>query len=330
MKKQPYNESERLLLSRVRPMINKRKDREMSATFRSIEDNISHISEAFYGYPSILDPRDSGEEHQTVQTLVETLFHGGIDHTVLLPTKVTVGRSFMIAKFNLFGYLRKLCDLIDALEKFQDELQAHWEAVIFSLLLEDVYQAIIERTEYDTEVRHYAAMDLIHLWEQRFDKNVTEYAPTLIKLWSVRRRLVPVFGTMMGTVELIRLSSLLSSRWYNFLGQHGKDKEVQQALEEFIFGLAYEDLSRVRQDMEKLQLSVIDREMLGRMQGIELSAEDETKIDPREIYRFYQSRTRKAIGRKDSELPGPTRTLEELLLVHIIEERLTGSRNQQF
>src|SRR6056297_474107 len=294
MKKQPYNESERLLLSRVRPMIDKLKDREMSVTFKLMEENISHLSEAFIGYPSILDTRDSGEEHQTVQTLVETLFLGGIDHTVLLPTKITVGRSFMIAKFNLFGYVRKLCDLIDDFAEYKDELQAHWETVIFSLMIEDVYQAIIERTEYDTEVRHYAAMDLIHLWEQRFDKNVTEYASILIKLWSVRRRLVPVFGTMMGTVELIRLSSLLPSRWYNFLDQQGKDKEVQQALEEFIFGLAYEDLSRIRRDMDKRQISVIDREMLGRMQGVELSAEDEKEIDPREIYRFYQSRTRKA------------------------------------
>jgi len=324
MKNQPYNEPERLLLSRVRPMIDGQRDRKISATLRSMEENISHLSEAFYGYPSILDTRDSGEEHQTVQTLVETLFHGGADHTVLLPTKVTVGRSFMIAKFNLFGYLRKLCDLIDDFDEFKEELQAHWETVIFSLMIEDVYQAIIERNEYETQVRHYAAMDLIHLWEQRFDKNVTEYAPILIKLWSVRRRLVPVFGTMMGTVELIRLSSLLPSRWYNFLDQHGKDKEVQQALEEFIFGLAFEDLCRVRDDMENRQLSVIDREMLGRMQGIELSAEDETNVDPREIYRFYQRRTRKAIGRKDTDLPGPKRTLEELLLVHIIEARLTA------
>ncbi|MFO7731076.1 MAG: hypothetical protein R6V86_09950 [Spirochaetia bacterium] len=136
----------------------------------------------------------------------------------------------MIAKFNLFGYVRKHCDLIDDFKEFQDELQSHWETVIFSLMIEDVYQAIIERTEYETELRHYAAMDLIHLWEQRFDKNVTEYAPILIKLWSVRRRLVPVFGTMMGTVELIRLSSLLPNRWYNFLDQPDPTRTLEELL----------------------------------------------------------------------------------------------------
>jgi len=68
--------------------------------------------------------------------------------------------------------------------------QTHWETVIFSLMIEDVYQVIIETIEYETEVSHCAAMDLIHLWEQRFDKNLTEYTPALIKLWSVRRRLV--------------------------------------------------------------------------------------------------------------------------------------------
>ncbi|HDQ13601.1 MAG TPA: hypothetical protein ENN41_02160 [Sediminispirochaeta sp.] len=322
MQEKAFNETEDQLLARIKLSIENIQDPEVSASFYSMEENIRHLSEAFFGYPSILETRDSGREHQTVQTLVETLFHGGTDHTLLLPTKVTVGRSFMIAKFNLFGYLRKLCDSIDLFQEFKDQLQALWETAIFSLLLEDVYQAIIERTGYETEVRRYAALDLLHLWDRRFDQNVTEYASTFIDLWSVRRRIVPVFGTMMGTVELIRLSSLLPRRWYKFLDRHGDDEEVQQAMEEFIFGLAYEDLCRVRQEMEKRHLSLIDRKKLAQIRGIEFTADDVTKVDPREMYRFYQSRTRKAAGRKVAGQPGPSRTLEELLLVHIIEERL--------
>jgi len=321
MRNQSYNEAEEQLLSHIRQAINGGPDAEAAEIFTSMELNIRRLSEVFQGYPSILDPRGSGADRQSTRTLMETLFHGGIDHSVLLPTKVSIGRSFMIAKFNLFGYLRKLCEYNEGLEEFRDDLQTHWEAVIFSLLLEDVYQVIIERTDYGLDIRRHAAMDLMHLWEHRFDENVTEYAPTLTALWSVRRRLVPVFGTMLGTMELIRLSSLLPDRWYDFLDRHGDREEVQEALEEFIFGLAFEDLCRVRDDMRRRNISVIDRQDMGKIPGVDFTADDVTKVDPREMYRFYQDRTKRADGRKVSGQPGPIRTLEELLLVHMIEAR---------
>lgn len=321
MQEKSYTESEIELISQIKERIQNEEHREVNEVLTSMEENIRHLTQAFLGYPSILSLRESGDDHQSVQTLIETLFGGGIDHTVFLPTKVTVGRSFMIAKFNLFGYLRKLSDRVEAIKPFQDELQLHWESVIFSLLLEDVYQVIIERGEYDTDIRRQAAMDLIHFWEHRFDHNVTEYAPILVKLWSVRRRIVPVFGTMLGTIELMRLSGVLPRRWYDFLDSHAEEEDLQHALEEFIFGLAYEDLCRVREDMQKRKISVIDREELGRMQGIDLSADDVSKIDPREMYRFYQERTKRANSRKDYDLPGPRRTVEELLLVHMIAQK---------
>jgi len=288
----------------------------------SMELNIRRLSEVFYGYPSILDPRGSGEERQSVETLVDTLFHGGIDHTVLLPTKVVVGRSFMIAKFNLFGYLRKLGDGYGVCAEYRDELQSLWEAVIFSLLLEDVYQVIIERRSYDDTMRRRAAVDLIHLWDHRFDQKVNEYAPTLVELWSVRRRLVPVFGTLMGTMELLRLSSLLPEGWYGFLERHGDDEEVILALEEFLFGLSYEDLCRVREDMARRGISAINREELGNIPGIETDSgvDDMSYLDPREMYRFYQDRMRRGHRRETSATPGPTRTIEELLLVDMIDD----------
>ena len=135
MWEQSYNKAEEHLLSRIRPRITGHaggRAEDVGEIFHSMETNIRLLSEVFYGYPSILDPRGSGEDRQSVRTLVETLFHGGIDHTVLLPTKVVVGRSFMIAKFNLFGYLRKLCDSDNLCTEFQDELQGCWEDIIFS------------------------------------------------------------------------------------------------------------------------------------------------------------------------------------------------------
>lgn len=329
MQEWPYDEAEEQLLARIRPLILAAADQEPAA-FTSLETNVHRLCEAFSAYPSILDPRGEGETRQTVRTLIETLFDGGTDHTVLLPTKVSVGRSYMIAKFNLFGYLRRLCEGEGPCAEFRDQVQAFWENVIFSLLLEDVYQVIIERNDYETDIRRDAAMDLIALWEHRFDQTLTEYASTLIELWTVRRRLVPVFGTMMGTMELLRLSRLLPERWHRFLGSHGDEDDVVQALEEFIFGLSYEDLTRVREDMVRRGLSVIDRHELGDMPGIDFTADDVTSVDPREMYRFYQDRMKRAAHRSVSAGAGPRRTLEELLLVDIIgERRAAGDRSRR-
>lgn len=322
MREQAYDKSEEELLRRIRPVIRGSGDGEVSSTFAVMEENIRRLSDAFYGYPSILDPRGSGEDLQSVRTLVETLFHGGIDHTVLLPTKVVVGRSFMIAKFNLFGFLRKLCRRWHSCDDFRDELQRHWERIIFSLLLEDVYQVIIERADYDEGIRRRAAIDLINLWEHRFDGKVTEYAPTLVDLWSVRRRITPVFGTMMGTMELMRLSSVLPDRWHHFMARHAEDDEVVYALEEFLFGLSYEDLLTVREDMRRRHVSVIDRGELSRIPGIDMIGDEVTSVDPREMYRFYQDRTTRAGRRRISGNAGPTRTLEELLLIDMLHEQM--------
>ena len=285
-------------------------------------EGLRTLSTVFSNHPSILDRRQSGDETQSLSTLIETLYQDGCNHTVLLPTKVVVGRAYMVAKFNFFGFLRALCDRHRQLAPFRDELQRGWEYTIFSLLIEDVYQAIIERDgQYAPEIRRQAAIDLIHFWEHRFDRNVTEYAPALVDLWRVRKRVAPVFGTMLGTMELLKISSLLSDRWHSFLTTHGSDPETVQALEEFVFGLLYESIAAVRSEMLCRHQSVIDRDTLQQMLGDDALPEEVSGVDPREMYRFYQRRARQAERRSIANQPGPRRTLEERLLVFLIEEK---------
>ncbi len=318
-----YDRQEETLLDRVRGAMGASPEGETRRIFAAMEENLGRLSETFSHYPSILDQRSLGSEVFSIDTLVETLFNEGGDYTVLLPTKVTVGRSFMVAKFNTFGYLRKLCERNVRLSGFKDDLQKSWEYTIFSLLIEDVYQTIVESDAYSAAVRRRAAIDLIHLWEHRFDHNVTEYAPTLIDLWRVRKRIAPVFGTMLGTMELMRISSLLSTRWYGFLSEYGDDPEVIHALEEFIFGLTYEQIARVREAMRTRHVSVIDREELNTILELEMVPDDVSDVDPRRMYLFYQRRAKAADRRRFSPLPGPTRTLEEALLVQMIEQQLS-------
>ncbi len=291
---------------------------------RGMERDLASLLKVFTHYPSILDQQVLGDEVYSLDSLIGILFRDGCDHTVLLPTKIVVGRSFVVAKFNFIGYLLKISDRHRELSRHKEDLQKTWECAIFSLLIEDVYQVIIEREEgiYPSKLRRQAAVDLIHLWEYRFDRNVSNYAPIIVDLWRVRKSIAPVFGTMLGTMELMKLSSLLSDRWHTFLYQQGDDREVIQALEEFIFGLTYEQITTVRSAMQHQSISVIGREELPSMLKKEAVHQEVSSVDPRAMYRFYQHRSKQLTRRSLADLPGPRRSLEEMLLAFLITQRL--------
>ncbi|WP_018525456.1 hypothetical protein [Alkalispirochaeta alkalica] len=319
-----YDGREQALRDRLKKNLRKI-DPDMYATCRLMEAELGSLSRVFCSYPSILDNQHFGDEIHSVDTLIERLFRDGCDHTVLLPTKVMVGRTFTVAKFNFFGFLRKICSRYEGLARYDQEVQEVWEHLLFSLLIEDVYQVIIERNGYySPELRREAALELIHLWEYRFDQTVTDYAPAVVELWRARLQIAPVFGTMMGTMELMRLSSLLSDRWYRFLDEQGEVREVQQALEEFVFGIVHEEICLVRETMDSRGIAAVNRESLQEMLAREVPPEPIQEDDPREMYRFYHRRSRKILRRRIAGAEGPRRTLEEILLVFLMNQRLAA------
>lgn len=290
---------------------------------RRMEENLRQLAESFSSYPSILDQRSLGHEVHSMDTLIEVLYRDGCDHTILLPTKVIVGRSFVVAKFNFFGFLLYLCDRYAVLAEHRAGLQRIWEYAVFALLVEDVYQVIIERgRSYDPRVRRQAAVDLIQMWEYRFDRHVNGYASTIVDLWRARKRIAPAFGTMLGTMELVTLSSMLPGLWYEFIHDHGETEEVMQALEEFIFGMVYEDILHVRQEMRDQNIASVNRDRLEQMLGPDSHPREINTTDPREMYRFFQRRSRELMRRRLAGGPGPRRTLEEVLLVYLIQGTL--------
>ncbi len=315
----PADVAEDDLLERLMPSV-RRLEPDAYERGLQMRRSLRLLWDAFRAYPSILDEQTIANGTRSVETLVDALFRDGCDHTVLLPTKVAVGRGLMVARLNVYAFLLKICTGCPGFAEYREELQHRWETLVFSLLLEDVYQVIIESVDrYSTSQRRRSAIDLLHLWEHRSDRNVPRYAPIIVDLWRVRKRVAPVFGTMLGTIELLRISSLLSDTWHDFLCMHDSDTETIQALEEFVFGLTHEQISRVRTDMRDRHLAVVDRDALMRLFGDEAPLPEIESSDPREMYRFYQQRARSVSRRRIADLPGPRRTLEEILLMYLLE-----------
>jgi len=146
-------------------------------------------------------------------------------------------------------------------------------------------------------------------------------APVLESVWNARSRLAPAFGTMVGTSELLLLSIEMDDTWRRFIATQTGDRDVSMALEEFLFGLSYEDIQRVKNILKDRGISAIGRHEVAAF----LDKEDELETtfddaDPRSFYLGYSVRRDNAKARLRMNQPGPHHTLEDHYMKFILEE----------
>lgn len=285
----------------------------------NLERNSQALKDIYCRCESLFCVRTFDNELQTVETLVEHLFLYGSSLEVFLPTRVSIGRSCSIANFNLYGYLCKLANKYKELFRFRKELLKKWEQVLFMLVVEEVYQLIVDNSEIEMQIRKIAAVKLISLWEYRDNSENVSFAVNIIGLWKSRSTIIPIFGTMLGTFELMQLSSLLSIRWHDFLKTQGKNLEMLQALEEYIFGLSSNQIKKVRIFMNEKNISTIDNVEIKSILGPENPLCPSFEEDPRQMYDFFRKRVNCETGTRS--------TIEELFMVYLLSESLYEKNN---
>jgi hypothetical protein len=80
---------------------------------------------------------------------------------------------------------------------------------------------------------------------------VEEFAPTLTNIWQAREELEPVFGTMLGTMELLKLSEKADPVLFEFLQRDDLTQNEVDSLQEFLMGLSSEEIRGIRKEMKK-------------------------------------------------------------------------------
>ena len=68
------------------------------------------------------------------------------------------------------------------------------------------------------------------------------------------------------------------------------------------------------------KLSSVSRKKVESVLGITDFCPDFKKIDPRELLRYYRERSRDAVRRCETNMPGPKKTIEEHLLLFLIKK----------
>jgi hypothetical protein len=274
------------------------------------------LGTAVFDYPSIRDTQFLKGILRNETHLAESLraFSSG-SHLLRIPTKVAALRSFLVAKFHAFSLLSQL-----TIEN--NELHIPVKNIVFSiictLMAEDVYFSCLEDQGFSSETKSKLADDLISLWDSGKDPHSVRNLSALTSLWSARDSAPPSFGTMDGNTELIRISIDLDNDWQDFLHEESANDDTRWALEEFLFGLSFEEIQQVRAKLKKSGVTAVNFDEVRVYLDSKPAYSTVNGQDPRAIYDFFIERKDACILRKRVSAPGPLHTLEEIYLKYRI------------
>lgn len=318
------NPEERALVNRVFENLRVYSPETMVGVATRIMD-LERLSVSISRYPSMHEWGSIAGPSRSSETLVDNLCTVGDGERLLsLPTKAILGQGFLVAKFHAFTAITKV-----AINSFfsDTDIQALRQAtlnVMFTLMAEDVYMSLLDDPNLNPDVRRDIAESLAELWEHRLDQHVTNVATVLDSVWTVRDKIAPNFGTMIGTSELLLITIALDDTWQKFISNRIGNPDIASAMEEFLFGLSYEDISLIRKELKSRNMAAVGRDEIPGIVGHHAALSNE---DPRIFYRAYTQRRNNANARKRLGSQGPKKTLEDHYMQFIFEQTRERQKN---
>ena len=317
-------QKEEKLYSELLPLIKEQAPAKAEIIETRMKD-LRQLASAIARFPSLLERGDLPGGTRTPQLLIDSLIKHQEkgDSTLQLPSKATLGKAFMVSKIHTFSSLAKISITIQAPVELTKALQLETITMMFSLMAEDVYLNLINDASQPMEFRRNWALSLLLIWEHRNDQTVESIAPVLQTVWEARRKLAPAFGTMMGTSELIMMSMQLDEQWIMFIKNNLEIPDVKQAMEEFLFGISYEQIEFLKAKLREKGIPAINRDEVSSFLQEHVKAD--AGLDYRDFYSMYTIRRDNARARERMKLPGPHKTLED----HFIQFVTALNRDKQ-
>jgi hypothetical protein len=276
------------------------------------------LGNAVFDYPSVRETSFVRDIIFNEEKLAESLlFFSASNHLLRSPTKVVALRSFLVAKFHAFSLLSKLTINNESLHKPASKISF---SVVFTLMAEDVYFSCLDDPGFSNDTKSRLAGDLITLWDSGTDPRSIRHLMALSSLWTARDSAPPSFGTMDGTTELLRISIDMGTEteWEHFLKEESTNDKTRWALDEFLFGLSYEEILQVRNRLRKYGVTSVTHDEVRYYLDSTPVFSVVKERDPCAIYDFFIERREACTLRKRVCAPGPLHTLEEIYLKYRI------------
>jgi hypothetical protein len=277
---------------------------------------LKRLGEAISLYPSVRETQFLRGIFRDEDKLIESLCaFSSASHLLHIPTKVVAARSFLVAKFHAFSLLSIL---IGEHEGYGAAVRRIIFSAVCMLIADELYIACLEDPVFPRGVKLSLADDLISLWDSGTDSRVLRHLPALKALWAARDGAPPSFGTMDGSSELLRITMDMGDDWQDFLVEESTSDETKWALEEFLFGLSYEEIQQVRSRLVRFGISAVGGDEIRSFLASKPAFSMVKNTEPRAVYDFFIDRRNAALFRKRISAPGPRHTLEEIYLKYRI------------
>jgi hypothetical protein len=280
------------------------------------------LGELVRSFPSLREEERLGKRYRDSETLLEHLASGPPGSPLHIPVKARLSRDFVLAKAQMFrAMLHALetpqCAVAPAL---RDALSREAGQSMFTFLGERVLEEILADDMASPEVHRRAGDLLVKYWDESVHLEIDDFCPVLNAAWEARNRLVLDFGTLMGSVETVRLivSAGNPTLVELFVSSKGSAEE-KHAFEEFLFGLSYEQLKTLRKKMRKQNLSVVDRFQVAETLGLPVEKLFSGVRDPEAMFDSYYERRLAASFRHLRNARGPHHTAEMFLMMRVLE-----------
>lgn len=316
-----FTEYQESLVSRLREALKLHAPDRLAALNSRLED-MTRLAHAIGHFPSLLGRENTVTSVRTPASLVESIisYQDDGDTTLHMPAKAALGKAFLITKMHTFFSMYRLASRLALMD--DASARAYYNetvSMMFVLMAEDVYMNLIKDSTIDGDLRRQLAAQLIILWEHRNDEAISDIAPVLQAVWTARRTLAPVFGTMMGASELLALTVRMDWQWSAFLKARLAVPDVSQSLEEFLFGLSYEQINRLKSILREQGVKSIGRDQVSTYLGE--SVKTDMNLDYRDFYLLYTVRRDNARARRRLHLDGPKNTLEDHFILYVLEKQ---------
>lgn len=325
-----FTKRQKDLINQVFPIIQSH-DKEHYEIFLNRIADMENIASSIARFPSLLEKHELAGGTRTRTILIESLIkhQDDGDRILRLPAKAILGKSLLVAKTHTLSDFAKVTKhLGDEYSTISKQFDTETNLSMFSLLAEDVYLNLISDNTQPIEFRREWALSLLLLWEHWNDQASENVAPVLQSVWLARRKLAPAFGTMMGTSELLLISMQMDDEWISFIKQKMGDPGVTQAMEEFLFGISYEQIGTLRSILRNKGIAAIGRDEVSAFLGEHVKAD--AGLDYRDFYSMYTVRRDNARSRARLKLEGPHKTLEDYFIQFVTELNKEKQKNDAF
>jgi len=283
---------------------------------------LNHQAKAISLYPPITESTIFNSSERNINTLIAALtnkfnFYG----IFVIPTKALMGKSFIVGKINFFYMIRLLLknkfDNASLLERIDHRMLE----LVLSVLTEEVLVELISRQDTRIGIKERAVKALAEIWDRRTSPNIRNYIPDLANLWINRRLICPVYGTLRGTHEYYNLVARVDDVCRNYLLNVFENRDETWALEEFLFGLSFEDIKYLRHHMRNSNKQCIAGSEIKELVNKSSAYFYDDTQDPLELYKFFNIRKRSAADRRSDNIPGPGAPFEEYYLIYLLSDR---------